>query len=241
MVMFEGTAPAAQPIDMTSEATCNAKHPGGATTETFVVNAGHLGNVFVYVKSGLEGMNFPVPTGATVINQDGCHYSPHVSGVMVGQTLTFQNSDGLLHNISASPSVNRGFNITQPVNMTTDRSFAQPEVMVPIQCDVHGWMSSYVGVLAHPYHSVSDAGGTFDLRSLPPGEYVLEAWHEALGTQEATVTVATGQTATVTFTFTEAMIANAIVPLGAPIDPHFHTPEELAAANNSSTVIVTDQ
>ncbi|MEX1256475.1 MAG: carboxypeptidase regulatory-like domain-containing protein [Gemmatimonadota bacterium] len=241
MVMFEGTAPADTPIDMTSEPTCAAKHATPAMTESFKVSAGHLGDVFVYVKEGLEGMSFPVPAEATLINQDGCQYLPHVSGVMVNQTLTFQNSDGLLHNISASPTVNRGFNITQPVNMTTDRTLAQPEVMVPIQCDVHGWMNSYVGVVAHPYHAVSNAGGTFDLRNLPPGEYVLEAWHSRLGTQEATVTVATGQTATVSFSFTEAMLANAVVPLGEPIDPHFHTPEELAAAGYAPAVTGADQ
>ncbi len=55
---------------------------------------------------------------------------------------------------------------------------------------------------------------------------MVEAWHSRLGVQEQTVTVATGQTAEVSFTFTEAMLANAVVPMGEPIDPHDHGPEE---------------
>ena len=41
----------------------------------------------------------------------------------------------------------------------------------------------------------------FDLSALPPGDYVIEAWHEELGAQTRNVTVATGETAEVSFTF----------------------------------------
>ena len=65
--------------------------------------------------------------------------------------------------------------------------------------------------------------GAFDLSTLPPGDYVIEAWHERYGTQTQTVTVATGQTAEVTFTFSASMALNAVVPLGAPVDLHLHS------------------
>jgi len=139
---------------------------------------------------------------------------------MTGQDITIRNSDGLLHNINASPDINRGFNSSQPVNMETTRSFGAAEVMVPLRCDVHGWMNAYVGVLDHPYHSVSNSSGAFSLSTLPPGDYVIEAWHERYGTQTQNVTVTTGETAEVTFTFSPSMARNAVVPLGAPIDVH---------------------
>ena len=96
------------------------------------------------------------------------------------------------------------FNMGQPIQgMTFDRTFEQAEVMVPFKCDVHGWMNSYIGVLAHPYFAVTGETGMFDISTLPPGDYVLEAWHESLGTQTQNVTVATGQTAEVSFTFAQ--------------------------------------
>ena len=201
-IVFEGDAPTMDAIDMSSEETCAAKHSSTPMVQEVVVNGnGTLANVFVYVKEGLEGLQFPTPAAA-LLDQDGCVYLPHVLGVMAGQDITIRNSDGLLHNINASPTVNRGFNSSQPVSMETTRAFSASEVMVPLRCDAHGWMNAYVGVLDHPFHSVSNGSGAFSLSTLPPGEYVIEAWHERYGTQTQTVTVTTGQTADVTFTFT---------------------------------------
>ncbi len=202
-VAFTGTKPAMARIDMSEEATCAAKHAGGAFAETVVVNDnGTLRNVFVYVKSGLPAnLVFPVPSTPVEIDQDGCMYTPHVFGIQVGQTLNILNADGLLHNIKALPTVNRPFNISQPTNMTTPRSFTSAEVMVPLQCNVHSWMNAFVGVLPHPYFAVSGADGTFRIGRLPPGTYVIEAWQEHLGTQTATVTVAANETKDVAFTF----------------------------------------
>jgi plastocyanin len=219
-VVFEGTAPSMDAIDMSSESVCAAKHASTPMIEEVVVNGnGTLANVFVYVKEGLESLQFPTP-GAVLLDQNGCVYLPHVLGVMAGQDITIKNSDGLLHNINASPAEQRGFNTSQPVAMETTRAFGTAEVMVPLRCDVHGWMNAYVGVLDHPYHSVSNGSGAFSLSTLPPGDYVIEAWHERYGTQTQNVTVTTGQTAEVTFTFSPSMARNAVVPLGAPIDLH---------------------
>ena len=81
-------------------------------------------------------------------------------------------------------------------------------------------MTAYVGVLDHPFHSVSNGSGAFTLSTLPPGEYVIEAWHERYGTQTQNVTVTTGETAEVNFTFSASMAQNAVVPLGAPVELH---------------------
>jgi len=219
-IMFEGDAPSMDAIDMSAESVCAAKHSSTPMIQEVVVNGnGTLANVFVYVKEGLENLQFPTP-GAVLLDQDGCVYLPHVLGVMVGQDITIKNSDGLLHNINASPSINRGFNSSQPVSMETTRSFRSAEVMVPVRCDVHRWMNAYIGVLDHPFHSVSNSSGAFSLSTLPPGDYVIEAWHERYGTQTQNVTVTTGQTAEVSFTFSASMAQNAVVPLGTPVELH---------------------
>ena len=218
VVSFTGTAPAMAAIDMSTEAICAAKHSSTPTQETVVVgDGGGLANVFVYVKEGIESLDFPTATDAVVIDQDGCTYRPHVIGVQVGQDFTLRNSDGILHNINASPTENRGFNVSQPVNMETQRSFPTPEVMVPVRCDVHGWMTSYIGVVDHPYFAVSGPDGSVSLEGLPPGDYVVEAWHEMYGTATQSITVATGETAELSFEFNSDMAA-ANVPLGEPID-----------------------
>ena len=202
MVMLDGELPAAEEFMMNSDPVC-AMTSTNTMSSTFVGANGHLGNVFVYVKEGLEGQSVPAASGAIVLNQEGCRYTPHVFGIRVGQTLTINNSDMTLHNIHATPSSNDEFNMGQPFQgMTFERTFDNPEIMVPFKCDVHGWMNAYVGVLDHPYFAVTAQDGMFDISTLPPGDYLLEAWHEALGTQTQNVTVTTGQTAEVSFTFT---------------------------------------
>ena len=62
-------------------------------------------------------------------------------------------------------------------------------------------MNSYAGVLNHPFYSVTDDQGSFNIEGLPPGTYVVEAWHEKLGTQQQNITVAEGAPASITFHF----------------------------------------
>jgi hypothetical protein len=62
-------------------------------------------------------------------------------------------------------------------------------------------MNAWVGVLDHPFHSVSGTDGGFELKGLPPGTYTIEAWHEALGTQTQTITIGAQETRDMTFTF----------------------------------------
>jgi plastocyanin len=217
-VTFAGTAPTMAAIDMSAESTCAAKHTSTPMQQAFVAGSGGgLANVFVYVREGLEGLQFPTPSQAVVLDQNGCVYVPHAFGVQTGQTITIRNSDGLLHNINASPTENRPFNVSQPVNMETNRSFTTAEVMIPVRCDVHSWMNAYIGVVDHPYYAVSGEDGSVSLPGLPPGDYVVEAWHERFGTMTTNVTVATGGTAEISFEFTDAM-ADAHVPLGEPVD-----------------------
>ena len=199
--MLNGELTAAEDLMMNSDPVC-AMSATDTQTRTFVGSDGHLGNVFVYVKEGLEGQSFPAATGAVTLSQQGCRYTPHVMGIQVGQTFEIVNSDPTLHNIHATPAANEEFNMGQPIQgMRFERTFDNVEVMVPFKCDVHGWMSAYIGVLDHPYFAVTATDGMFDISTLPPGDYVVEAWHEQLGTQTQNVTVATGQTAEVSFSF----------------------------------------
>lgn len=217
MVNFTGTAPVAKAIDMSDEKVCADKHSGGARTEEVVVNGGKLQNVFVHVKEGLTGSH-AVGTDNVVIDQVGCVYTPHVVGVGVGQNLVFKNSDGILHNIKSQPTANRPFNKSQPTNMETATQFATKEVMVPVQCDVHGWMQAFVGVVDHPYFAVSGNDGSAKISNLPPGTYTIEAWHEKYGAKTQSVTVGANETKDVVFDFSAATATR--VPLGKPLIVH---------------------
>jgi plastocyanin len=205
-IKFTGTAPRNKPIDMSEEAACKAKYTSAnpPAEETVVAGpANALANVFVYVTAGLPASaKYQAPATAVVLDQNGCRYHPHVLGIMVGQPLEIKNSDPVLHNIKAMAKKNRPFNVSQPTaGMTTTRTFSAPEVMVNLECNVHGWMKAYAGVRPDPFYAVSGPDGSFAIKGLPPGTYTIEAWHEKFGTQTATVTVTGTGSKTANFTF----------------------------------------
>jgi plastocyanin len=198
-VRLDGAAPPNQPIKTASDPNCKV----AISTESYVVGSdGALANVFVYVKDGLGNRVFPVPDTPVVLSQKNCTYQPHVFGIQVGQTLDILSEDETLHNVHAVPMANQEFNVGQPgVGVRNQHVFSTKEVMVPFKCDVHRWMSAFVGVVDHPFFAVSAADGSFSLKGLPPGTYTVEAVHEKLGTQTQTVTIGEKETRDLAFTF----------------------------------------
>ena len=203
-IVFEGQAAEPKQISVKGNPECAILHPGGMiASEELVVTGGVLQNVFVYVKQGLENYSFTPPSTPAVIENKACMYVPHISGTMAGQPVQFLNQDSTLHNIHSYPKNTKQFNLGLPlVGMKQTKTFNQPEVMVPLKCDVHPWMLGYIGVLPHPYFQVSGADGSFELKDLPPGEYVIEAWHEKLGAQTQNVTLGPQESKQIEFKFT---------------------------------------
>jgi plastocyanin len=190
-VRFTGKKPVRKPVDMSSDPACVEAHHGRAYDESVVVNPnGTVANVFIYIKSGLEGKNFEVPATPITLDQRGCWFHPRVIGIQVGQTLEIENSDPVTHNIHPLAQINREWNHSQGAGEPPlQRRFVRPEVMIRVKCNIHSWMHAYIGVVAHPYFAVTGRDGTFQIPNVPPGHYVIEARHEVLGTQTLDITV----------------------------------------------------
>jgi hypothetical protein len=189
-ISFDGTPPPNDKIQMSADPYCAQHAAQNPTTETVLVSDGGLDNVIVYVSSGLpSGVSYATPTNAVAITQENCHYIPHVFTMMTNQPLEVKNADMTLHNIHAWAEKNPQFNVGQPVkDMVSKTKFSNPEVPLPVRCDVHKWMGAFIGVFDHPFHTVSKKDGTYELK-LPPGSYEITAWHEKFGAKKMMITV----------------------------------------------------
>ena len=88
------------------------------------------------------------------------------------------------------------------------------EGILRLQCDVHGWMAAFIGVVSHPYFAVTDTTGAFEIHDVPAGTHTLRAWHEQYGPLTATVQVESGGVATADFAYsTEEKRTTALLPL----------------------------
>src|SRR5256885_463560 len=92
-IRYTGRKPARKPIDMSGDPACVEAHHAKAYDELIAVNPNRtLANVFVYIKSGLQGKNFETPATPVTIDQQGCWFHPRVLGIQTGQTLQVTNS-----------------------------------------------------------------------------------------------------------------------------------------------------
>ncbi|MBI4447037.1 MAG: hypothetical protein HY645_14170 [Acidobacteria bacterium] len=202
-VSFTGPAPKGVRLRMDQDAACAKQHSGPVMLqEVRVGEAGGLQDVFVWVKEGLQGKSFETPREEVVLDQKACIYEPRVVGLVTGQNVKILNSDPTTHNVHPLPKQNREWNQSQPPNAAPlVKTFAREEIMIPVKCNVHPWMKSYIGVVSHPFFAVTRTDGTFEIKGLPPGEYTIQAWHEKLGTVEQKVTLGAQETKSLEFTF----------------------------------------
>jgi hypothetical protein len=211
---FTGTAPEPKKIDTSADAVCAQKNPNAVTEDT-VVKDGKVANVFVYIKDGttadgkkIGDFTFDAPTTAANLDQNGCHYKPHVLGVQTNQKISITNSDPTQHNIHPTPKNNPEWNQSQGSGAPPiEKSFAKSEVLIPVKCNQHPWMKAYIGVLKHPFFAVTKEDGTYTIPGVPPGKYTVVAWHEKFGEKNMEVTVPSKGSATADYSFDAAAAA----------------------------------
>ena len=201
-VVFDGPSAPRAKLPVEKDPYCVDAIGSSIASEAILVgDRGALRNVFVYIKDGLDRTTRSIRRPGRRADR-GHANRRRTLGLQVGQPLVILNSDATLHNVHGRAMANQEFNIGQPVaGMRYTRTFTAPEIMVSLTSDIHSWMSAYVGVVPHPFFAVSGPDGSFAIDGVPSGTYVLEAWHETLGTATERVVVNTGQTTTVSFTF----------------------------------------
>lgn len=200
-VSFEGTPPACETRVVEGDPFCVQLHKNGIVYEDVKVKDGALANVFVWVKKGIA-TKYPAPKEPKVLTQRECRFEPRVFGLQAGQPLVIRNDDETMHNVHAIPKMNDEFNFAQTKKGDEiTKKFTSAEVMVRIKCDAHGWMAAWAGVVNHPFYAVTGEDGTFELKGLPPGEYLVATWHERFGLRDQTVKIGEKETKTADFTY----------------------------------------
>jgi plastocyanin len=150
-----------------------------APNESVLVGKGGcLRNVVVFVKDApFQGKPAPIPGAA--LDQKHCRYEPHVQAVTVGTPLSLMNDDAVLHNVHANEESMTVFNVAMPIKGQKLPIPMRKPGLMKLQCDAgHTWMNGWIYVFDHPYFAVTDDGGAFTIKDVPPGEHTLELWHE---------------------------------------------------------------
>jgi plastocyanin len=143
-----------------------------------------LSDVVVYVDGARVK---PRPATATVVMK-GKAFNPHVVVVPVGGTVQFPNEDPIFHNAFSVSGENR-FDLALYKRPKVGSFTFQHPGIVKVYCNIHPQMSAVVVVRDNPLFTKAAADGSFTIENVPPGRYVVKAWHERGGEAGAEVSV----------------------------------------------------
>lgn len=201
VVTLKGAPPEPAPVLITKDPeTCG--HGQRVVEEVRVSGEGRLQSVVVRLEGVERGKGWDRPEEGYVLDQRGCRFLPEVLIIPQGEKLAITNSDPVPHNIHAYEVIGRArrglFNIAQPQPGRIEKELKiRNSPIVKVECDLHNFMHGWVFVAPTPYATLTDSQGQFLLADVPPGHYVLKAWHPVIGEKELEVDVQPGKEASV--------------------------------------------
>jgi len=173
----------------------SSAYPSRAVAQAQLAPPSEVENVVVFLK---DAPARAVPPRRAAIRQRGETFVPRVVAVPVGSTVDFPNDDPIYHNVF-SLSRARTFNLGRfPRGESRAVKFDKAGI-IKVFCDIHSHMAASVVVFNHPWFTVPDAEGNFEIGSLPPGNPQITAWHERLGDTTIRVRTEGGRAASVEF------------------------------------------
>lgn len=156
--------------------------------------AGENENVVIWLESQEENAK-PPDTAALRISQHNLQFSPDFVVAVKGQKIEMPNDDNVAHNVYSFAGANQ-FNLGI-YGKGEDRSVTFENTgVVDIYCSLHPQMHARAFVVPTPYFVRSLPGQSFTINDVPPGRYVLKAWHERSRMLSKTIVVS--KTGTVT-------------------------------------------
>jgi hypothetical protein len=178
-VKWSGTMPhiPSLPINKDPEICDPDAHKTRDLERLIVGSQGGVANTVVFLKDISSGKPMDIPEPRRFLNQKYCRYEPHILLVPANGPLQLKSSDATLHTVhmDGAASYNLPFPFT---NQVVTRTMQTPG-LVNVRCNGgHTWMNAEILVVSHPYYSVTDENGSFELTDVPPGHYELVAWHE---------------------------------------------------------------
>ena len=130
-----------------------------------------------------------------------CSFGPFTGVMMADDAIQFVNHDSIRHTLHTYALKGRHAPMLKTVHARILGAGSHTETTFPgkrlrrtsavvLTCDRHDFMENWLYLARNPYYAISDKAGHFEIDRIPPGDYLIVAWHPVLGRQEQRVTIA---------------------------------------------------
>lgn len=180
--VYGGKPPAREKIDASKDAYC--ANLDVLSEKMLVGEDGGIQNLAIFLDERRSKVDIPdsqrqAPDVPVELDNRGCIFVPHVFIARPGQTIQVLNSDQTGHNANFNFFKNTPVNYLIPAGGQKAVKPEDPEpAPIPVECNVHPWMKSYVIIQDHPFVAISDEAGVLEIKDLPVGEVTFRVWHE---------------------------------------------------------------
>ena len=155
----------------------------------------------------LEHVEAGKPFNKEPINilSENCKFFPDVNIIRQGESFKIDNMDAVMHN-SQVYQKERGkilLNIPIPAEEVSEGkvTFEKNYKIMQMICGMHEFMQTWGYRVQNPYYFKTDKDGNFNISDIPPGEYVVNAWHYLMKPQKKKIKIAAGETIDLNFEF----------------------------------------
>jgi plastocyanin len=126
-----------------------------------------------------SGSGRPTPRDASIAMTNR-EFVPHVRVILAGGTVAFPNQDPFSHNVFSNAEAGP-FDLGLYRRGTSRVANFPRAGIYPVYCNIHSRMVSFVVAVPSPLVAMVAADGRFTFADVPPGSYLLHAWHERAG------------------------------------------------------------
>ncbi len=160
---------------------------------------GDLSWVLVYI----TGFQAEPPKEVPILVQENETFNPTLLPVVAGQTVAFPNRDDIYHNVFSVSQI-KSFDLGQYRSTDPPKEVNFDKVgLVPVFCNIHPQMISFVLVLENKAFAETGKDGVFTIPDIPPGRYMINAWKPKTRRESSEVEVLSGKETVINFELKE--------------------------------------
>jgi hypothetical protein len=143
---------------------------------------GEVAGTVVYLADIRRGKGPGLVMGGTLDLRE-CDLLPRVQvAAPIGLLVSLTNRELDRRALRVSDALDNGFDVSLAGRATDEVALEKAGAYRVSAPGAHPGVGAWIMVASHPYYTVTDEAGRFRLDDIPPGDYVLAAWHEPVAT-----------------------------------------------------------